>query len=131
MTQVRDLGVGYEGLVNVYYGSQFGLSHTPGIVLRGNQVMAHMGTGCPIVGDINGDGYDDLLIGAEGYSEGEAGEGHAFLYLRGLVGSKSDNRNVLGLRRIAQSADGLADALAGGDQIGEHQHGLFLPGACR
>ena len=75
--------------MNVYYGSQFGLAHTPAIVLHGNQTAAYLGTACPIVGDINGDGYDDLVVGAEGYTEGEANEGHAYVYLGSPTGIHS------------------------------------------
>ena len=33
------------------------------------------------VGDVNGDGYDDLMVGWPGFSDGEAGEGRVTLYL--------------------------------------------------
>jgi len=38
-------------------------------------------------GDINGDGLDDLIVGAHGYDAGQSNEGAAFLYIAGLVGS--------------------------------------------
>ena len=32
-------------------------------------------------GDVNGDGYDDVIVSATGYWNGESNEGEAFLYL--------------------------------------------------
>ena len=34
-------------------------------------------------GDVNGDGYDDVIVGAQGYEAGELNEGAAFVLLGG------------------------------------------------
>ncbi|MCB1152400.1 FG-GAP repeat protein [bacterium] len=38
------------------------------------------------VGDVNGDDYDDVLIGQAGYSNGQEDEGAAYLYLGSMTG---------------------------------------------
>jgi len=35
-------------------------------------------------GDVNGDGYDDILVGAEGQDAGGSGAGAAYMVLGGL-----------------------------------------------
>jgi hypothetical protein len=64
----------------VYKGSALGPSQVPWIVLDGAQDDSNFGIECAIVGDIDKDGYDDLVVGAPYYSDGEAGEGRVLVY---------------------------------------------------
>jgi hypothetical protein len=70
-------GLANEGLVYLYLGSASGLSTTPSRVLRGGQADARFGIAVASAGDVNGDGYSDVIIGADGYN----GTGAAFVYL--------------------------------------------------
>ena len=76
-----DNGETAEGRAFLYLGSSSGLSATPSWTAEGDQVGAVFGILVSIVGDVNGDGYDDVVIGAIGYSNGQMAEGRAFLYL--------------------------------------------------
>jgi len=71
-----------EGRAYVYYGSANGLSTTPGWITDGNQRIMYYGTAAADVGDVNGDGFDDVLVGAP-YKTDETsdGVGEARLYL--------------------------------------------------
>jgi len=69
-----------EGRAFVYYGSTSGLSLAPNWVAESNQASAHFGFSVACAGDVNGDGYADVIIGADHYSNGEEGEGRAFVY---------------------------------------------------
>src|SRR4029079_4467386 len=48
---------------------------------EGNQASAWFGSSVVSAGDVNGDGYDDVIAGALFYDNGELSEGRAFLFL--------------------------------------------------
>ncbi len=75
-----------EGRAYVYYGSADGLSTTPDWVNESNATGANYGTAVATAGDVNGDGYADVIIGAKFESNGQLGEGRAYLYLGGPTG---------------------------------------------
>jgi len=70
-----------EGAAFVYLGSVAGLAATPSWQAEGDQANAHFGFSVSTAGDVNNDGYDDVIIGAWAYGNGESGEGAAFVYL--------------------------------------------------
>ncbi len=72
---------GIEGRALLYYGSASGLGSTAGWTAEGNQYGAYFGNSVSSAGDVNGDGFDDVVIGAYGFTNGELSEGRAFLYL--------------------------------------------------
>ena len=53
---------------------------TPAWSAESNQAYAEYGQSVAAAGDVNQDGYDDVLIGAPWYSNGQNFEGVAFLY---------------------------------------------------
>jgi hypothetical protein len=69
-------GEDYEGAAFVYYGSASGLSTTPNWADESNQASAYFGCSVGTAGDVNGDGYDDVIVGAEFYNI----KGRAFVY---------------------------------------------------
>lgn len=56
------------------------LSSVPNWIGESNQAGANYGFSVSTAGDINGDGYDDILIGAHRYDNFEIDEGRTFLY---------------------------------------------------
>lgn len=78
------------GRVYVYLGSSFGPGPTPDWVAEGNQASALFGAQVSSAGDVNGDGYDDVIISAQGYDNGEVDEGAAFTYYGSPSGLGSD-----------------------------------------
>jgi hypothetical protein len=69
-----------EGAIFMFHGSVAGIQLNPAITIQGNQALAHLGSSASIGGDVNGDGYDDLIVGAWNYSNGNEHEGVAFVY---------------------------------------------------
>ena len=78
-----------EGRVTLYLGSPGGLHSAPAWIFEGNQLFAGLGYSVASAGDVNGDGFDDVIIGAVGYSNPQRNEGAAFLFLGSSVGLPS------------------------------------------
>jgi hypothetical protein len=51
-----------EGRVDVYYGSPTGLSPTSNWSVEGNAMWSYLGNSVDTAGDVNGDGYADVII---------------------------------------------------------------------
>jgi hypothetical protein len=69
-----------EGRVWVFYGSSLGLSDTPTVLSIGG-VDSQFGYDVETAGDVNNDGFDDLVVAAVSYADGQVAEGAAFLFL--------------------------------------------------
>ncbi|MDR6808334.1 hypothetical protein J2Y45_005316 [Dyadobacter sp. BE34] len=74
------------GVALVYYGSMDGIQLGNQIMLSKNQPDSYFGTSVAGAGDINGDGYDDIIVGADNYTNGQASEGAAFIYFGSNAG---------------------------------------------
>ncbi len=70
-----------EGAAYAYYGSASGLSTSPFFFTESNQDGAIYGAAVSTAGDVNNDGYSDVIIGAPYYDNPQTDEGKAFLYL--------------------------------------------------
>jgi hypothetical protein len=73
-----DMPIGFRGgqSVEVFFGSGTGPRSTPAIVLRASPIetRSRRGYACGIVGDLDGDGYDDLAIGEGGIDTSRLGQ---------------------------------------------------------
>jgi len=115
---------GNEGRAFVYLGSASGPQVTPHVVLSDFLVNARFGSLVASAGDVNNDGFDDVLVVAQRYSGGQNNEGRAYLYhgsAGGLItpAAWTFEPNIAGTRlREAASAgdvnnDGFDDVLLG------------------
>ncbi|MBK9226723.1 MAG: FG-GAP repeat protein [Ignavibacteria bacterium] len=84
-----DNGQTDEGGVFVYHGSITGLSLSPSWTKEINQSSANFGWSVATAGDVNGDGYSDVIIGAPNYDSVQSNEGRAYIYLGSLSGLQS------------------------------------------
>jgi hypothetical protein len=75
-----------EGRAFVYYGSENGLSPHPDWVTAGGQANSYYGVSVDAAGDVNGDGFDDVIVSASQYDNGETDEGRAYVYLGSTSG---------------------------------------------
>jgi hypothetical protein len=141
-----DNGETNEGRVYLYLGSASGLSASPAWRAESNQVYAEFGYSVATAGDVNGDGYSDVIVGAYYYDNGERDEGRAYLYLGSASGlgasaawtAESDQMHALFGRSIATAGDingdGYSDVIVGADayengQMNEGRAYLYLGSA--
>jgi hypothetical protein len=121
-----DLAVGaygYDGLrgeVFLFYGSKDGLARKPGWRAQGEARGDQFGYGIGPAGDLNQDGFDDLIIGSKYHSEGIPQAGKAYLYLGSAQGP----------RRAAWTAKGTSKGANLGTRVygAGNLHGGSYPG---
>ncbi len=76
------VGGGREGRVWLFLGSSSGLSASPVWTYSTGEAGSEFGTVCQTAGDVNGDGLDDVIIGAQSHSSpGLTLNGEAFVFL--------------------------------------------------
>ncbi len=108
-----DKGQTNEGAVFIYHGSATGLGGNPALVLESNQPEAQFGTSVSTAGDVNKDGYSDIIAGAPMYDKGEANEGAAFVYHGSAAGINANNPVILESNqadaKFGRAVDGVGD----------------------
>jgi len=85
-----DNGQTDEGRAYVYYGSPSGLSSSPNWTAEGDQSPAWFGYSVSTAGDVNGDGFDDIIVGAESYTTDYYQGGQAFVWYGSASGLGAD-----------------------------------------
>jgi hypothetical protein len=81
-----DGGQFFEGKAFAYHGSASGLSAAPNWSYENNVAFHTVGSEVAGVGDVNNDGYDDVVVGVEQYTNGQTNEGRALLFLGSPTG---------------------------------------------
>ncbi len=128
-------GQQYEGAVFIYYGSASGIAATPAVTIEGNAFSARMGTSVACAGDINNDGFSDVVIGCHGYTNGQTEEGRALIYygsatglILGTPGILEENQAYAGFGYSVSGAgdvngDGFSDIVIGAPLYDNGQNG--------
>lgn len=116
----------YEGAVFVYKGSATGIITANPFKVEANQIDARLGHSVATVGDVNGDGFSDVLLGAYQYKQSQVNEGAAFLYFGSTFGETiGDKRTLLGYQKDGQ----FGWAVAGAGDLNGDGYGDFAIGA--
>ncbi len=69
-----------QGGAYVYISLADKIYTTPIWYQLGSQANAHFGHSVATAGDVNNDGYSDVIVGAPDYSDGQSGEGGVWVY---------------------------------------------------
>lgn len=85
----------FEGAAFVYYGSPAGISPNEKTILEGGQEFPAMGVSIAGPGDVNGDGFDDIIVGASEYSHGQSHEGVVFVFYGSAMGISLSSSAIL------------------------------------
>jgi hypothetical protein len=96
-----------EGGTWVYHGSQNGLEDTASTHDEGNQAGAHFGWSVATAGDVNSDGYADIIVGALLYQNGEPEEGRVWVW-HGSEDGLSETHNWRAESNQAEAALGIS-----------------------
>ena len=114
-----------EGKAYVYHGSSNGLSSSADWAVESDSAYAHYGYAVGTAGDFDGDGYDDIGVGAFTYSDGQTNEGKVYGYLGSSTGlnttasltAESNQYNARFGNAVGTAGDvngdGCADVIAG------------------
>jgi hypothetical protein len=107
-----DLLIGSNGLAGLYYGG-YNYPGDTDLTRSGTQGDEFYGFAVAFAGDVNADGYGDLLIGAPSYTNGQTDEGLAQLWTGAGIGLLSSTPNWQFEANQAQAGFGWELAAAG------------------
>lgn len=99
----------YVGAVYIHYGSATGIPLTASVTIT-DPGTSNFGADVEGAGDVNGDGYDDLIVGASGYN---ADEGRAYVYHGSATGVTGPATQTLDAPGTAATEFGWAIAMIG------------------
>lgn len=126
----RYVYVGYEGTIEVHRGDGSAFELTPSVVLSDPyrpEAQSSWGQVFDVIGDVNGDGYEDIAVGVTRYAAATIGE--VWVYLGGAAGLATtptyklqapDYHTDFGAtvsRAGDVNADGFADLLVGSPRV--------------
>lgn len=112
-------GQSNEGSVWVYYGSPTGIATVPNRILEANGPNGYMGFKVSGVGDLNGDGYSDIVAGCSLYSNGHTNEGAVYVFLGSATGFPGTGNQNAWSHRLEpnQTAARFGSAVSGAGDI--------------
>jgi hypothetical protein len=132
--RLYNAGTQGEGAAFVYFGGAGGIPNgnptTADVQLESNQLNAHLGRSVAGAGDVNGDGYADVIVGANEYDAGESDEGAAFVYHGGAAGIVSGNPSTAAAQLESDDANGtLGWSVAGAGDVNADGYADVIVGA--
>ncbi len=136
-TVFYDNGETNEGAAFVFLGSASGIASsnpaTSGVAqLEANQANATLGNSVAGAGDVNGDGYADAIVGANGYDGGHSNEGAAFVFVGSASGIvDGDPATALAQIESSQAEANLGFSVAGAGDVNGDGYADVIAGVYR
>ena len=121
LVSASDYNLG-EGRVYVFHGSDTGPLTTADTTLSGSSAGMEFGGALASAGDVDQDGYDDVIIGAPGYS---SGTGRAFVYHGSASGLTSATTTLTG----PSAASYFGESVSGVGDVNGDDHDDIVIGA--
>ncbi len=121
-TPGANLGQANEGAALIFLGSSTGIANADytaaATLIESNQVGARLGASVAGAGDINGDGYDDVIVGSPLGSWSQGSEGRAAVFL-GSASGVASGTPATAHARIRSQQDGarLGSSVAGAGDV--------------
>ena len=122
----NDAGGTNAGRAYIYFGGS-SMNNVADINLTGAAASDNFGTSVSTAGDVNGDGYSDVIVGASANDAGGTNAGRAYVYFGGS--SMNDIADVLITGEAASDGLGISVATAGdvnGDGYSDLIVGAYL-----
>jgi hypothetical protein len=122
---VEDAGAAYPVVIDPL------LTATADAQLESNQADAYLGASVAGAGDVNGDGYADVIVGATGFDAGEDPDGGAaFVFLGSASGIASGNPSTADARLVSyQRFSEMGSSVAGAGDVNGDGYGDVIVGA--
>jgi hypothetical protein len=106
-------GLTQAGTVGVYLGSSAGLASTPSVTLAGSAQAELFGNAVAGAGDVDGDGFADVVVGAFSARSGSDATGRVSVFHGAASGLRSSASRVIdggaGRQGFGQSVAGVGD----------------------
>jgi hypothetical protein len=96
----NDAGGNNAGSAYIFFGGA-SMDNNPDVILTGSAIDDNFGFSVSNAGDVNGDGYSDIIVGAPGNDNGGFNAGRAYIYFGGA------------------NMDGIADIILTGAAVGD------------
>ena len=117
---VGSYGAGtFTGKAYIYYGG-ISMSSSPGVIMSGETSLSNFGISVASAGDLNGDGFSDVFVGASG---GTTVMGKAYIFYGGDVMNNSADVTITGEVINTNFGNSVASA---GDLNGDGSNDLLI-----
>ena len=122
---------GNTGAAYIYLGGPSGTATAPATTLTGPAANSYLGYSVASAGDVNGDGYGDVIVGATGVGT----NGTAYVYLGGSGGLGTTGTPIAGLAAgfgfsvwgaDDVNGDGYADVVVGAQQANRNAGAAYV-----
>jgi len=121
---LNDAGGSNAGRAYIYFGGS-SMNNTADIILTGAAASDNFGTSVSTAGDVNGDGYSDVIVGASANDAGGSNAGRAYVYFGG-----SAMNNIADVLLTGEAlSDGLGISVANAGDVNGDGYGDVISGA--